>query len=53
MFARLQWLFRWSESGLNQLSKALLRVRVTLEGQHYLGWAVLATLVGVLVFLLN
>ncbi len=50
---RLNWLLRWGESRLNQISKVALRVRVTLEGQHYLGWAVFTALVGALIILLR
>ncbi len=50
---QLHWLFRWIGRGLDQVGKALLRVRVTLEGQHYLGWAIFAALVGVIILLLD
>ena len=50
---QLRWLFHWCESALNQIGKALLRVRVTLEGQHYLGWAIFVALVGAIILLLR
>jgi hypothetical protein len=50
---RLRWLLRGCESLLNQISKGLLRVRVTLEGRHYLAWAMFAALVGALIILLR
>lgn len=49
----LHWLFHWGEGVLNQVGKIVLRVRVMLEGQHYLGWAIFTALVGALIILLR
>jgi hypothetical protein len=48
-----RWLLRWCGSQLDRFGKVVLRIRVTLEGRHYLGWAFLAALVGALVILLQ
>ena len=50
---RLYWLLRACEKLLNLAGKGLLRVRVSLEGQHYLGWALFAALVGAIIILLR
>ncbi len=50
---RLRWLLTWLEEVLNWADKAVLRVRVFFEGQHYMGWALFAALVGVLIILLG
>ncbi len=50
---RLRWLLYWLEVSLNRVGKAILRLRVFLEGQHYIGWALFAALVGVLIILLG
>lgn len=50
---QLRWLLYGGELALNQAGKALLRVRVTLEGQHYLGWAIFVALVGAIILLLS
>lgn len=49
----LRWLFGWLEALLNGVGKIVLRIRVTLEGQHYMGWAFFVALVGTLVLLLR
>jgi|GEM_PF-1245922 len=49
----LHWFFRWWEALLDRAGKAVLRVRVTLEGQHYIGWAILVALIGGLIILLR
>jgi hypothetical protein len=50
---RLNWLLGQGEAQLNQAGKAVLRVRVTLEGQHYVGWAIFTALVGAIILLLS
>jgi hypothetical protein len=35
------------------MGKLLLRVEVILEGQHYIGWAIFAAIIGALVVLLR
>jgi hypothetical protein len=52
-FAGLGWLLPWWAALLNWLGKFILRIRVILEGQHYLGWALFTALVGVLIILLG
>lgn len=52
-FAGLGWLLPWWAALLDWLGKFILRVRVILEGQHYVGWALFTALVGVLIFLLR
>jgi hypothetical protein len=52
-FAGLGWLLPWWAVLLNWLGKFILRIRVILEGQHYLGWALFTALVGVLIILLG
>ncbi len=46
-------LLLWGDAVLSQTGKLLLRVNVVLEGQHYLGWALLTALVGGLIILLQ
>lgn len=49
----LRWfLYGWTET-LQWASKATLRLRVFLEGQHYLGWALFTALVGALIIFLR
>jgi len=48
----LQWLLIWAEKVLNQIGKAVLRVNVIFEGQHYMGWALFTALVGTLIVIL-
>jgi hypothetical protein len=50
---RLSWLFAWGQGGLDQAGRLALRLGVILEGQHYLGWALLVAMVGILVILLR
>jgi hypothetical protein len=38
---RLGWLVRGLARVLDALSRILLRLRVVIEGQHYLAWAIL------------
>jgi hypothetical protein len=52
-FARLNWLLRWWQRGLSGFGMLTLRVRVVLEGQHYLGWAIFTALIGALIILLS
>lgn len=49
----LGWLLVGLERLLNRISKFILRIWVIVEGQHYVGWALLTALVGVLVILLS
>ncbi|MFN8458569.1 MAG: hypothetical protein U0401_28605 [Anaerolineae bacterium] len=52
-WVNLDWLLIGLERMLNHLGKFVLRLWVIVEGQHYLGWALLTALVGVLVILLS
>jgi len=52
-FAGLGWLLPWWAAWLDWVGKFVLRVRVILEGQHYIGWALFVALVGVLIILLG
>lgn len=52
-FAGLGWLLPWWAALLDWVGKFVLRVRVILEGQHYIGWALFTALVGVLIILLE
>jgi hypothetical protein len=45
------WL--WLERTLSRTSKFVLRVEVILQGQHYMGWALVTALVGVVIILLG
>jgi hypothetical protein len=49
----LRWLAALVWAVINFLSKFLLRTWALLEGQHYLGWALFAALVGALVIVLS
>jgi hypothetical protein len=49
----LRWLVRWWQAFLGRIGKSTLRVRVILEGQHYIGWAVFIALIGALIILLS
>lgn len=51
--ASLRWLPRWGRLVFGELGKFGLRIRVILEGQHYVGWAIFTALVGTLVILLS
>ncbi|MCB9078289.1 MAG: hypothetical protein H6631_11890 [Anaerolineaceae bacterium] len=51
--ASLSWLPGWGQILFKEAGKFGLRVRVVLEGQHYIGWAVFTALVGALVILLS
>ncbi|GIK36422.1 MAG: hypothetical protein BroJett011_02550 [Chloroflexota bacterium] len=52
-FAGLGWLLPWWAALLNWLGKFILLIRIVLEGQHYMGWAMFAALVGILIILLG
>jgi hypothetical protein len=52
-FAGLSWLLPWWAALLDGVGKFVLRIRVILEGQHYIGWALFTALVGVLIILLG
>ena len=52
-FVKLGWLLPWWAVLLNWVGKFVLRIRVILEGQHYMGWALFTALVGVLIILLG
>lgn len=52
-FAGLGWLLPWWAALLNWLGKFILRIRIILEGQHYMGWALFTALVGILIILLG
>ncbi len=49
----LTWLWPYAGQGIDQLSRWVLRLRSILEGVHYLGWAFLIGLAGVLVVILS
>ena len=51
--ASLAWLPGWGQILFKEAGKFGLRVRVILEGQHYMGWAIFTALVGALVILLS
>ena len=51
--ARLGWLLQWGQIVFREIGKFGLRIRVILEGQHYVGWAIFTALVGALVILLS
>lgn len=51
--ARFRWLWRRAGQMLEQTGRLVLLVNVFLEGQHYIGWALLTGLVGMLVILFN
>lgn len=50
---KLTWLQTSWETTWQAISKFALRVEVFLEGQHYMGWALLTALVGVLIIFLG
>jgi hypothetical protein len=52
-FAGLSWLLPWWAVLLNGVGKFVLRIRVIVEGQHYMGWALFTALVGILIILLG
>ncbi len=49
----LTWLWPGMWQGANQVSHSVLRLKSILEGAHYLGWAFLIGLVGILVVVLS
>ena len=51
--ARLHGLLRRGEVLLDWVGKSVLRVRVILEGRHYMGWAIFTALVGALIILFS
>jgi hypothetical protein len=52
-WASLAWIFAQGERLLDSLGRFMLRVRVILDGQHYLGWAIFVALVGALVIIFS
>jgi hypothetical protein len=52
-YVQLGWLQYWLDKMLNQTGKMVLRINVTLEGQHYIGWALFTALVGGLIIILQ
>jgi hypothetical protein len=50
---KLTWLQTSWETAWQVIGKFVLRVEVFLEGQHYMGWALLTALVGVLIIFLG
>lgn len=50
---RLDWAVAGLGRGLDYLARFILRVRLMVEGEHYLGWALLVTLTGVILWLLR
>lgn len=51
--ASLNWLPFWGQIFFREIGKVGLRIRVVIEGQHYVGWAIFMALVGALVILLS
>lgn len=51
--AGIAWIFRQGETILDALGRFVLRIRVILDGQHYLGWAIFVALVGALVIIFS
>lgn len=49
----LEWAIAGLGRGLDYLARFILRVRLMVEGEHYLGWALLVTLTGVILWLLR
>jgi len=49
----LTWLWPYAGRGADQISRIILRLRSVLEGAHYLGWAFLMSLAGILVVILS
>jgi hypothetical protein len=49
----LNWLLADWQRLLSWLGRFILRVRVILEGQHYIGWAIFVALIGALIILLS
>jgi hypothetical protein len=49
----LGWAFAGLGRGLDYVARRMLRFRLAVEGEHYLGWLVLLALTGVLVVLLR
>jgi hypothetical protein len=49
----LRWFLSGGTETLQRASKATLRLRVFLEGQHYIGWALFTALVGALIIFLR
>ena len=47
------WLLPYADTGFNRLGKVVLRLQIILEGQHYLGWAMLTALLGLLIILFS
>jgi hypothetical protein len=52
-FLRVGWLLRGLGYALDTLGRILLRTRAVIEGEHYLGWAILLALGAVLVVLVR
>jgi hypothetical protein len=49
----LNWLLGWGQILLGWIGVSILRIRVILEGQHYMGWALFIALIGALIILLS
>jgi len=49
LFEQLKWL----ENGFSRTGKIALRIEAWLEGQHYLGWALLVAIIGAIIFFLG
>lgn len=43
----------WLENSLSRIGKIALRIEAWLEGQHYLGWALLVAIIGMIIFFLG
>ena len=52
-FLSLTWLWPVAGHGADRFSRGVLRLRATLEGAHYLAWAFLIGLAGILVVVLS
>jgi hypothetical protein len=51
--ALVEAIWSWLERLLGGLGKFVLRIEVILQGQHYMGWALVTALVGVVIILLG
>jgi hypothetical protein len=51
--ASLNWLLAWIENGVSVSGRWLLRFRAIIEGRHYMAWAFLASILVIVLFLLD
>lgn len=50
---QLRWLGGYGRRWLGQVGRLILRLIIVIEGQHYLGWAIFAAIVGTLIIILR